>query len=77
MFLFSFSSPFALAPRTPGLPVAAAFPQAAVRPLPGPTATTSAGATAGGDALDQVAREYLRDGAVATYELSDGLAYPL
>lgn len=49
---------------------------AAVRPLPSPTATTSSGATAGEDALDQVAREYLRDGAVATYELSDGLAYP-
>lgn len=50
---------------------------AAVRPLPDPTATTSAAATPSGDALDQVAREYLRDGAVASYELSDGLAYPL
>lgn len=48
-----------------------------MRPLPDPTATTSAAATPSGDALDQVAREYLRDGAVASYELSDGLAYPL
>ncbi|GAB0495918.1 hypothetical protein MMPV_009733 [Pyropia vietnamensis] len=49
---------------------------AAVRPLPNPTATTSAGATESGDALDQLARDYFRDGSATLYELSDGLAYP-
>lgn len=77
LFVFlAVSFPLASAPDPSGSPVTTALSQAAVRPLPSPTATTSSGATAGEDALDQVAREYLRDGAVATYELSDGLAYP-